>query len=77
MKPSQIPSTIHTVLKILKPSETPSHFPNQQPSGVPNLLTDAILSKKPSHIPSSGPSYQPSGSPPVSMSVHNSPLPSI
>ena len=26
-----------TVLQILKPIETPSHFPNQEPGGVPTL----------------------------------------
>ena len=36
-KPSQIPSTMLPVIQWLKPSGTPSHFPNQQPSEVPTL----------------------------------------
>ena len=61
-KLSQIPSTMSTALKILKPSRTPGNFTTQQTSGVPTLPPDEITTNKTSQITSSVPIDKPSES---------------
>ena len=68
---------MRTVLQILDPSRTPSHFTTEQKSGVPTYPPATILIKKSFRIPSSGPIDHTSGSPSVSIIVHPSSLPSI